>query len=72
MMVDIVNAGWVPVYLVNLSQDIPGYLSMPATALTYPWKTLISGHLGRLGTRDDVVAAPAVHRQTWTRASGLP
>ena len=32
---------------------------MPATALTYPWKTLISGHLGRLGTRDDV----ALHQQ---------
>ena len=42
MMVDIVNVGWVPVYVVNLSDDIPGYLSMPATALTYPWKTLIS------------------------------
>src|SRR4029077_11546563 len=59
MMVDIVNAGWVPVYLVNLSEDIPGYVAAPATALTYPWKTLISGHLGRLGTRDDVV----VHQQ---------
>jgi glyoxylase-like metal-dependent hydrolase (beta-lactamase superfamily II) len=55
MMVDIVNVGWVPVYVVNLSDDIPGYLEMPATALTYPWKTLISGHLGRLGTRDDVI-----------------
>ena len=54
MMVDIVNVGWVPVYVVNLSDDIPGYLAMPATALTYPWKTLISGHLGRLGTREDV------------------
>jgi len=42
------------VYVVNLSDDIPGYLGMPATALTYPWKTLISGHLGRLGTREDV------------------
>ncbi len=55
MMVDIVNSGWVPVYVVNLSDDIPGYLGMPATALTYPWKTLISGHLGRLGTREDVI-----------------
>ena len=62
MMVDIVNVGWVPVYVVNLSDDIPGYLSMPATALTYPWKTLISGHLGRLGTRDDV----ALHQQYMT------
>src|SRR6266545_3885882 len=28
---------------------------MPATALTYPWSNLISGHLGRLGKREDVV-----------------
>ena len=56
MMVDIVNVGWVPVYVVNLSDDIPGYLGHAgARALTYPWKTLISGHLGRLGTREDVV-----------------
>src|SRR6476469_2164677 len=55
MLVDIVNAGWVPIYLVNLSEDIPGYVAAPATALTYPWTKLISGHVGRLGTRDDVV-----------------
>jgi glyoxylase-like metal-dependent hydrolase (beta-lactamase superfamily II) len=59
IMIDIVNAGWVPVYNVNLSEDIRGYVAAPATALTYPWKTLITGHLGRLGTRDDVV----VHQQ---------
>jgi glyoxylase-like metal-dependent hydrolase (beta-lactamase superfamily II) len=54
MMVDIVNAGWAPVYVSNLTQDIQGYLEAPAHALTYPWKQLISGHLGRLGTREDV------------------
>ncbi|HEX3428708.1 MAG TPA: MBL fold metallo-hydrolase [Candidatus Limnocylindrales bacterium] len=59
IMIDIVNAGWVPVSVVNLSEDIPGYVAMPANALTYPWKHLVSGHLGRLGTRDDVV----VHQQ---------
>src|SRR6266702_8732596 len=47
MMVDIVNVGLVPVYVVNLSDDIPGYLGMPATALTYPCKTLICCRLGR-------------------------
>jgi hypothetical protein len=26
----------------------------PAIALDYPWRHLIAGHLGRLGTRDDV------------------
>jgi glyoxylase-like metal-dependent hydrolase (beta-lactamase superfamily II) len=54
MLVDIVNSGWVPIYSLNLSEDVPGYIEAPATALSYPWTHLISGHMGRLGTRDDV------------------
>jgi glyoxylase-like metal-dependent hydrolase (beta-lactamase superfamily II) len=54
MLIDIVNAGWVPIYNCNLSEDVPGYINAPATALTYPWKTYITGHLGRLGTREDI------------------
>jgi glyoxylase-like metal-dependent hydrolase (beta-lactamase superfamily II) len=54
MLVDIVNPGWAPVYLSNLTEDIPGYIQAPATALSYPWKHFIGGHLGRLGSRDDV------------------
>src|SRR5690349_19897136 len=34
MMIDIVNPGWVPVYVSNLTEDIPGYLEAPAQALT--------------------------------------
>jgi glyoxylase-like metal-dependent hydrolase (beta-lactamase superfamily II) len=56
MLVDVVNPGWAPVYLSNLTEDIPGYLQAPATALDYPWTHFIGGHLGRLGTRDDVTA----------------
>ena len=55
MMVDIVNPGWAPVYVSNLTEDIPGYLEAPANALAYPWKHFIGGHVSRLGTRDDVV-----------------
>src|SRR5437016_155422 len=51
MLIDIVNAGWAPVYNLNLTGDLPGYIAAPETALTYPWSHLISGHLGRLGTR---------------------
>jgi glyoxylase-like metal-dependent hydrolase (beta-lactamase superfamily II) len=58
MFIDVVNAGWVPIYNVNLSEDVPGYIGAPAIALSYPWTHLISGHLGRLATRDDV----AVHQ----------
>jgi glyoxylase-like metal-dependent hydrolase (beta-lactamase superfamily II) len=54
MLVDIVNPGWAPVYISNLTEDIPGYLEAPANALAYSWKHFIGGHLGRLGTRDDV------------------
>ena len=29
MLVDIVNPGWVPVYVLNLTDDIPGYIASP-------------------------------------------
>ncbi len=58
MLIDIVNAGWVPVYNTNLSDDVIGYMAAPAIALDYPWTHFISGHLGRLATHDDV----AVHQ----------
>ena len=54
MLIDIVNVRWAPFGIVNLSEDIPGYIDAPAKALAYPWKHFIGGHLGRLGTRDDV------------------
>jgi glyoxylase-like metal-dependent hydrolase (beta-lactamase superfamily II) len=59
MFIDVVNAGWVPIYNVNLSEDVPGYMAAPQIALSYPWTHFICGHLGRLATRDDV----AVHQQ---------
>jgi glyoxylase-like metal-dependent hydrolase (beta-lactamase superfamily II) len=54
MLVDIVSPGWVPFYSVNLSEDLPGWMDAPTKMLDYPWKTLIGGHMGKLGTRDDV------------------
>jgi len=59
MLVDIVNPGWAPVYQSNLTEDVPGYIDASATALTYPWTHFIGGHMGRLGTRDDI----ALHQQ---------
>jgi hypothetical protein len=55
MLVDIANVRWVPFAVTNLSDDIPGYLEAPAKALVYPWKHFIGGHLGKLGTRDDLI-----------------
>src|SRR6266567_3383851 len=59
MLVDVILPGWVPYDSFNLNEDVPGSIAAPATALSYPWKHLIAGHLGRLGTRDDVT----VHQQ---------
>src|SRR3954452_11794959 len=58
MFIDVVNAGWVPIYNTNLSEDVIGYIGAPAIALSYAWTHLIGGHLGRLATREDV----AVHQ----------
>ena len=55
IMIDIVNPGWAPVYNSNLTEAIQGYLAAPANALAYSWTHYIGGHVGRLGTRDDVV-----------------
>ncbi|HEY4872106.1 MAG TPA: MBL fold metallo-hydrolase, partial [Candidatus Dormibacteraeota bacterium] len=54
MLIDIVNCGWAPISICNLSEDIPGYVAAPAIALDYPWKHFIGDHVTRLGTRDDV------------------
>jgi glyoxylase-like metal-dependent hydrolase (beta-lactamase superfamily II) len=54
MLIDIVNVGWAPFAVANLTEDVPGYIEAPAVALRYPWKHFIGGHLGKLGTRDDV------------------
>jgi glyoxylase-like metal-dependent hydrolase (beta-lactamase superfamily II) len=55
MLIDIVNAGWVPIYNLNLSEDVPGYIGAPDQAMAYEWKHFVGGHLGRLGTRDDLI-----------------
>jgi glyoxylase-like metal-dependent hydrolase (beta-lactamase superfamily II) len=59
MLVDIVSPGWAPVCQSNVNEDVPGYIEAAGTALTYPWKHFIGGHMGRLGNRADV----ATHRQ---------
>ena len=59
MFIDVVNAGWVPIFNVNLSEDVQGYMQAPEIVQEYSWTHFISGHLGRLATREDV----AVHQQ---------
>ena len=50
MLIDIVNPGWAPVYVANLTEDIPGYIEDYGEALAYSWKHFIGGHLGEFST----------------------
>jgi glyoxylase-like metal-dependent hydrolase (beta-lactamase superfamily II) len=59
MLVDVVSPGWAPVCQSALIEDVPGYIEAPDIALTYRWTHFIGGHVGRLGSRDDV----ATHRR---------
>ncbi|HZE50204.1 MAG TPA: MBL fold metallo-hydrolase [Jatrophihabitantaceae bacterium] len=59
MAVDVNLPGWVPFNSFNLNEDVPGSVAAPAKTLAYPWKHYIGGHMGRLGTRQDM----AVYQQ---------
>src|SRR5215207_5566344 len=39
MLIDIVNAGWVPIYNLNLSEDVPGYIQAPPPRCPTPGRT---------------------------------
>jgi len=53
MVVDVLFPGWVPFKGLAVTQDIPGWVHAQDVAMDYPWQTLVGGHLGRLGTRQD-------------------
>jgi glyoxylase-like metal-dependent hydrolase (beta-lactamase superfamily II) len=55
MLVDIFLPRWVPFDSFNLNEDVPGSIAAPDTAVAYPWKHFIGGHMGRLGARADMV-----------------
>jgi glyoxylase-like metal-dependent hydrolase (beta-lactamase superfamily II) len=55
MLVDINLPGWVPFASFNINEDVPGSIAAPTKALSYPWTHYIGGHMGRPGTRRDMV-----------------
>jgi glyoxylase-like metal-dependent hydrolase (beta-lactamase superfamily II) len=55
MLVDINLPGWAPYDSFNVNEDVPGSIAAAAKAMTYRWKHFIGGHMGRLGTRNDMV-----------------
>lgn len=55
MLVDVVFPGWAPFSELAVSTNIPGWLHAHDQILEYDFDTYIGGHVGRYGTREDVV-----------------
>ncbi|MEO8666907.1 MAG: MBL fold metallo-hydrolase [Bauldia sp.] len=54
MKVDIVFPGWTPFVDLAVSENAMGYLKAHDVILSYDFDWLVSGHFGRLATRQDV------------------
>lgn len=54
LKIDIVFPGWTPFIDLAVSEDTLGYLKAHDIILSYDFDWLVSGHFGRLATREDV------------------
>ena len=54
MLVDVIFPGWVPFSNLALSAFIPGYVHIHDRALEYDFEHLVSGHVTRTGTPEDI------------------
>jgi glyoxylase-like metal-dependent hydrolase (beta-lactamase superfamily II) len=54
MVVDIVFPGWMPWRRFALAKDVPEYFAHVELINQMKWNTLVSGHVARTGTHDDV------------------
>jgi glyoxylase-like metal-dependent hydrolase (beta-lactamase superfamily II) len=54
MLVDVIYPGWVPFTNIAQSKNIPGFMAHHDHTLEFDFDTMITGHLTRLGTREDV------------------
>ena len=54
MFIDVIFPGWTPFKWLAVAEDVPAFIDAHDWILSYDFDTLISGHVGRLGTREDV------------------
>ncbi len=54
MLVDVIFPGWVPFSNLALSAHVPGFIQAHEKALSYQFDHLVSGHVTRPGTPEDV------------------
>ena len=70
MLVDVVFPGWMMWRRFALAQDIPGYFDVVrALDAKYDFKTLVGGHLNRVGTKEDVTTQLAFMSDLHSAAS---
>lgn len=55
MMVDVVFPGWMMWKRLAIAQDVPGLIPTIDALLTKDFDTVVTGHVGRLGTRADAM-----------------
>ncbi|KAJ7147821.1 beta-lactamase-like protein [Mycena crocata] len=55
LLIDVVFPGWAPFAELALSDWIPGWMAAHDVLLTFDFDVFVAGHIGRLGTRDDVL-----------------
>jgi len=54
MFIDVIFPGWTPFKWLAVAEDVPAFVDAHDWVLSYDFENLISGHVGRLGTREDV------------------
>jgi glyoxylase-like metal-dependent hydrolase (beta-lactamase superfamily II) len=54
MFIDVIFPGWTPFKDLAIAEDVPGYYQAHDEILSFDFDHLIAGHMGRLGTRQDV------------------
>jgi glyoxylase-like metal-dependent hydrolase (beta-lactamase superfamily II) len=54
MVVDVIFPGWMPYRRFAVAQDVPGYFKQVREIDRIPFEKLISGHVTRYGTHEDV------------------
>lgn len=53
-LIDVIFPGWSPFKDLAVAEDVPSFVSAHDQVLVYDFDTMISGHLGRRATREDV------------------
>jgi len=54
MLIDIIFPGWSPFKDLAVTSDVTGFVAAHDDVLSYDFDTMITGHVGRLGTKEDV------------------